>query len=399
VRSNERQSRMRRMASQKPKEDPVMRKSITHVGLDVHKETITGAVLPSDEEKVVERKTLPTNTGRLLKWLRRVERQWGGELRVCYEASSAGYVLYRELCSRGIHCEVVAPSLIPRKPGESRKTDGIDAEHLAFQYRNGSLTMVVVPEREDEALRAVVRLRGALMRELKRAKQQLLSHLGRNGCEYSGKSNWTKGHFDWLGRLRLPVEDEEFVLRRCVERIEVLQAQVRELDERIQTRSASKRYEARVARVTCLKGFAVLSGTSMVVEVGDFTRFPTSGHFMSYMGLVPGVWESGGTRKNAVKITKAGNAECRRLLTEAAWNVVRHAPQAGRDLRDRWEGQPAWVVQHSQKAMKRLHSRYWQLMHRGKSKQEAITAVARELAGFLWAIMQSEDVANCRGAA
>lgn len=355
--------------------------------------------MPSLEEHVVEKKTLPTNTGRLVKWLRRVERRWVGELRVCYEASGAGYVLYRELTAKGIHCEVVAPSLIPRKPGDSRKTDGIDAEHLAFQYRNGSLTMVSVPEREDEALRAVVRLRSAVMRDLKRAKQQLLCHLTRNGREYPGKSNWTKKHFDWLGQLHLAEEDEEFVLRKCVERIEVLQAQLGELDQRIRTRSATATYKPRVARVTCLKGFAELSGTSMVVEVGDFTRFPTAGHFMSYMGLVPGVWESGGTRKGAVKITKAGNAECRRLLTEAAWSVVRNPPRASRDLRDRWKGQPAWVVQHSQKAMKRLHARYWQLLHRGKSKQEAITAVARELAGFLWAIMQSEDVANCREAA
>jgi len=134
----------------------------------------------------------------------------------------------------------------------------------------------------------------------------------------------------------------------------------------------------------------------MVSEVGDFTRFPTARHFTSFMGLAPGVWESGGTCKSGVAITKAGNAHCRRVLIEAVQSIVPHRPTAGKALRERWKGQPAWVVRHAQKAMKRIHSRYWFLVHRGKSKQKAIVAAARELAGFVWAIMQAEDLSRNR---
>ena len=149
-----------------------MQESNTFVGLDAHKDTITGAVLPDSSKDVVETKRLPSDPGRLVKWLRRVVRTHGGKLKVCYEASGAGYVLYRELTKHGIACEVVAPALIPRKPGDRRKTDGLDARELARHYRNGSLTMVMVPDREDEALRALVRHRADLVGDLVRAKHR-----------------------------------------------------------------------------------------------------------------------------------------------------------------------------------------------------------------------------------
>jgi transposase len=151
-----------------------------------------------------------------------------------------------------------------------------------------------------------------------------------------------------------------------------------------------------VARVQSLKGFALIGSTTMVSEVGDFTRFPTARHFMSFLGVTPGVWESGGTRKKEVGITKTGNGHCRRVLIEAAWSIANSRPTAGRNLRERWRGQPAWVIRHAQKAMKRLHTRYWYMVHRGKPRQKAIVAVARELAGFVWAIMQPADLSRDR---
>lgn len=368
-----------------------MQESITYVGLDAHKDTITGAVLPGLAPEVAEVKTMPSDTARLLKWLRRVKRKHGGELRICYEASGSGYVLHRELTKRGMSCEVVAPALIPQKPGDRRKTDGIDAKELALLYRSGALTMVVVPDREDEALRALVRHRADLVGDLVRAKHRARCHAQRNGHVYREGSNWTKAHRQWFGRIRLDLEDEQLVLDRQLERIDALQAEIEEVDERIRERAFSESYVDRVARIQCLKGLALTGATTMVAEVGSFVRFPTAGHFVSFLGLAPGVWESGGTRKSGVGITKTGNGHCRRVLVEAAWSVVRTRPTAGRALRERWRGQPAWAVRHAQKAMKRVHKRYWHLTQKGKPKQKAIVAAARELAGFVWAIMQSED--------
>jgi transposase len=302
-----------------------------------------------------------------------------------------GYVLHRELRNRGIRCEVVAPALIPKKPGDRRKTDKIDARELAHHYRNSSLTMVVVPDREDEAVRSLVRLREDLVNDLTRTKHRTRCHLLRNGLAYRHGVNWTKTHRDWLGGLQLELPDEQFVLEKLLEKLDTLNAELGEIDERIETRAFSESYVDRVARIRCLKGFATTTAMTMVSEVGDFTRFPTARHFMSFMGVIPGVWESGGTRRSGIGITKAGNAHCRRVLIQAALSIVQHHPTAGRTLRERWKGQPACVVRHAQKTMKRIHARYWSLINRGKLQQKAIVAVARELAGFVWAIMQSED--------
>jgi len=371
-----------------------MPQDITYVGLDVHQDSITGAVLPGLAADLAETKTMPADLARIVKWLRRLERKHGRDLRVCYEASGAGYVLFRELEKRQISCEVVAPSLIPKKPGDRRKTDPIDAKDLAYQLRNGSLTMVVVPDREDEALRALVRWREALVGDRTRAKHRTRTHLHRNGIVYREGTNWTKAHREWLGRVRLGLEDEQFVHEKHLENLDALTAQIEEVEERIRERAFSESYVDRVARVQCLKGFALTNATTMVSEVGDFTRFPTARHFTSFMGLTPGVWESGGTRRSEMSITKAGNAHCRRVLVEATQSVVQHRPTAGKKLRERWEGQPAWVVRHAQKATKRIHARYWYLVHRGKSKQKAIVAAARELACFVWAVMQAEDLSR-----
>jgi transposase len=375
-----------------------MRKSITHVGLDVHKDTIVGAVLPPDVDRCTEEKRLPFDVTRLVKWLRRLERKHG-ELRVCYEAGGGGYVLVRDLEKRRIRCEVAAPSLIPRKPGERRKTDRLDARDLAMQYRAGALTMVHVPDREDEGLRALVRLRRSLVRELTRSKHQVIDHTRRNGLVFQGKSNWTKAHWSWLESLALAPSDEQFVLRVLLERVQYAEAQLAEVNGRIRERAYSESYVDRTGRLMCLKAFDVTGATVMTAEVGDFTRFPTAESFMSWTGVVPGIHQSGGTRRTGVGITKAGNSHCRHILIQASWVIVQRPPRAGRRLREQWKGQPAWVVRHSQRAMKRLHQKYWRMVRGGKLPQKAITAVARELAGFVWAVMQESAVADCREAA
>jgi transposase len=363
-----------------------MSQGITTVGLDVHKDSIRGAALPPGHETCQEERTLGPDLPRLLKWLRRVEQRWG-RIRVCYEASGAGYVLYRYLTERGVECEVVAPSLIPRKPGDRRKTDRRDARQLAVLLRAGALTMVRVPEREDEAVRALVRLHHALRKDILRARHQVLKHLRRNGEVYRGSQHWTKSHWQWLQAVELDLEDEQFVLRRFLEKLEYLLAQLREVDARIEEKALRGIFADRASRLMSLRGVAVTGAMTLASEVSDFRRFPTAPAFMDYVGLTVSE-ESSGTRRRLGSITKAGSSHCRHVLIQAAWSIVRTRPRTSDRLRRQWEHQPPWVVAVAQKAMARLHRRYLHLVLRGRPSQVAITAVARELAGFVWALMQ-----------
>jgi transposase len=375
-----------------------MEQGITYVGLDVHKDSITGAALPPGFDECQEEQTLPCDFGRLRKWLKRLERKWG-ELRICYEASGAGYVLYHYLTERGFLCEVVAPSLIPKKPGDHRKTDRRDARKLAVLYRAGALTMVRVPDREDEALRALVRCRRGLGRDVNRARHQVLKHTRRNGEVYrETKNNWTKRHWVWLKALELPLAHEQFVLQTLLEKLEYLEAKLEEVEERIAKEAFEGQLAERASRLMCLRGVAVTGAAGLGAEIGDFQRFPGAKEFMDYVGLTPSEYSSGQTTRRG-GITKAGNSHCRHLLVQAAWVNVKRMPRVSARLRAAWKGQPPWVVALAQRAMKRLHSRYWYLVSRGKVPQVAITAVARELAGFVWAIMQDKELESSKSAA
>ena len=363
-----------------------MAQDITSVGLDVHKDSITAAALPPGHETCQDERTFASDFARLLKWLRRVERKWG-PIRVCYEASGAGYVLYRYLTERGVACEVVAPSLIPKRPGDRRKTDRRDARQLAVLLRAGALTMVHVPDREDEAVRALVRLRHALRKDALRARHQVLKHLRRNGEVYRAGDSWTKKHWTWLQSMELDLAHEQFVLRRLLEKLEYLLAQLGEVDARIEEEAFHGEFAERASRLMCLRGIAVTGSMTLASEISDFRRFPTASTFMDYVGLSVSE-ESSGQRRRLGSITKAGNSRCRHILVQAAWSIVRTRPRTSARLRERWEKQPAWVVAAAQRAMTRLHGRYLRLVYRGKPTQVAITAVARELAGFVWSIMQ-----------
>lgn len=369
-----------------------MAQDITSIGLDVHKDSIFGAALPPGFETCQDERTMPCDFARLLKWLRRIERRWG-RIRVCYEASGAGYVLFRYLREKGIRCEVVAPSLIPRKPGDRRKTDRRDARHLAVQLRAGSLTMVHVPDREDEAVRALVRLRHAVKKDVHRARHQVLKHLRRNGAVYRTTKHWTKAHWAWLHAVELDLPHEQFVLRTYLEKLEYLLAQLGDVDARIEKEAFEGAFAARARRLMCLRGIAVTGSMTLASEVSDFHRFASAPAFMDYVGLTVSEQSSGNTRRLGA-ITKAGSGRCRHVLIQAAWSLVRRAPRTSARLRESWEGQPPWVVATAQRAMNRLYKRFGSLVFKGKPPQLAITAVARELAGFVWALMQEESTSR-----
>lgn len=356
-----------------------------YVGLDVHLESITAAILESDVQKpqVVKLSGDLNQTRRLF---RRLATK--GPVRSCYEASGAGFVLQRVLEADGFHCNVIAPSLIPRRPGDRRKTDRLDAVNLVRLYKSGHLTPVHVPSREQEALRRLIRLRYEYVRYTTGTKNRISGMLRNHGLVFrEGKSTWTKTHRRWLARTRDELDGAmRTALATELEHLEYLETQRGVLDDEITRYAQSPTYRADVEALCCLRGIKTLSAMSLLAEIGDVRRFHSPPALMAYFGLVPSE-RSSGERERRGPITRAGNTHCRRVLVEAAWNN-RHRSGSNLILNRRRQGQPPEVVAIAVKAQHRLYKKFWRLDHR-KHRHVAITAVARELCGFVWAVLNA----------
>ena len=347
------------------------------VAIDEHKRELRIAALGPSGFVADER--LPNEPAALRRCLRRLTRQ--GELRICYEAGPGGFALQRQLDGWGYACSVVAPSLIPVQPGERRKTDRRDARKLAQLARAGLLTPVHVPPAGEEQVRDLVRCRETLQRDAVRARHYVLKLLRRHGQIYRAGQHWTQRHWLWLRRVRLEglaqqvLEEYLALLEYVVSRVQVLDRQIKQLAERAP-------YRQRLAPLLAFRGVSIQTAMVLASEVGDFRRFARPTAFMGYSGLVPSE-RSSGERERRGPITKAGNARIRHVLVQAAWHY-RHPPAQGRALLKRQAGLPASSVAQAMKAQHRLHRRFLQLTFR-KGSQKAVVAVARELAGFLWA--------------
>jgi transposase len=355
------------------------------VGLDVHAESITAAVLEGDREEA-EVIRLSGDLMKVRRLFRRLAKR--GVVRSCYEASGAGFVLHRVLRDDGFHCEVIAPSLIPRKPGDRRKTDRLDAVMLARLYRSGHLTAVHVPSEDQEALRRLLRLRYTYQCYCTATKHRISGILRNHGHVFTeGKSTWTKTHRRWLARLGDQLEGPlQTTLRTELEHLEYLEMQRTVLDDEIIRYSETPTYRIPVEALCCLRGVKTLTAMTLVAEIDDVRRFRSPRALMAYFGLVP-TEKSSGDKERRGPITKAGNIHARRLLVEAAWNN-RHQIRAELILNRRRQGQPPPIVAIAMKAQHRLHKKFWRLDHR-KHRHVAITAVARELCGFVWAILRT----------
>jgi transposase len=357
----------------------------TYVGLDVHLDSITAAILEGDTShpQVVKLSGDLMQTRRLF---RRLAKK--APVRACYEASGAGFVLQRVLSADGFHCEVIAPSLIPRKPGDRRKTDRLDAVNLARLYRSGHLTPVNVPSHEQEALRRLIRLRYEYVCYTTGTKHRITGMLRNHGFVYrEGKSTWTKIHRQWLARLRDQLDGAmRTALATELEHLEYLEMQRGVLDDEIIRYAQAPHYRTNVEALCCLRGIKTLSAMTLLSEIGDVRRFQAPTALMAYFGLVPSERSSGEYQRRG-PITKAGNTHCRRVLVEAAWNN-HHRSGADLVLKRRRQGQPPNVVAIAIKAQHRLYKKFWRLDHR-KHRHVAITAVARELCGFVWAILNA----------
>lgn len=357
-----------------------MEKRISYVGVDAHARSLVVARLPERGEEVEL-----TELANSEKAVRRAFGRWQrhAELRVCYEAGPVGYGLYRQLTSMGIECEVVAPSLIPRRPGDRVKTDRRDARKLARLYRAGELTPIMVPTVEQEAVRDLVRAREDVRRDLVAARHRLSKFMLRHGRIWSEGGRWTQRHGQWLRRQRFEPLGERLTFEHYLLQVEHLQERRATLERQLLEIAHSEPYRERVARLVCYRGVKELSAMVVLAELYDLHRFAKAEELMSFVGLVPSERSSGG-RVRRGGITKTGNAHVRRVLVEAAW-AYRHRPSVGPRLRRAFAGQPPHVVAHAKRAQVRLHRRYSQLIGRGKRAPVAVTAVARELAGYLWA--------------
>lgn len=361
-----------------------MEKRSRFVGLDVHAETIAVAVAEPDGEVrslgIIPNR--PESVHRLFKKLGPPER-----LRVCYEAGPTGYRLYWQLAEIGVRCEVVAPTLVPVKAGDRIKTDRRDAQKLARSYRSGDLTPVWVPDPAHEALRDLVRAREAAKRDQLRARHRLGKFLLRQGRRPpEGINPWTGRHGEWVKTIRFEHHAQNLTLLDYITEVEHARDRVQRLERGIDeaVEMAPEPMRAVVVALQALRGIAKVAAVTIVAEVGQLSRFARPRQLMGYSGAVSSE-HSSGARIRRGAITKTGNSHLRRIVVEAAWSY-RYRPAIGAPLRKRQQGLSADVKAIAWKAQHRLHGRYLRLTAKGKVRQQVVTAVARELLGFIWAI-------------
>jgi len=357
-----------------------------YVGLDVHKDTIAVAVADGaggEVRYVGEIAHTPEAIGKLLRQLKR----GGGRISWCYEAGPCGYGVYRQLSGAGEQCQVVAPSLIPKKAGDRVKTDRRDALSLARLHRAGELTAVWVPDQAQEGLRDLTRAREDMKHLQQQARQRLSAFLLRHGRCFVGKSKWTQAHFRWLETVKFEQPVQQIVLQEYIDAVHSCGQRVRGLDEQLERVARESVFWVVIEALMALRGVNLLGATSIVAEIGDLHRFASAPQLMAYLGLVPSE-HSSGPKQIRGGITKTGNGHVRRLLVEAAW-TYRHPARKSAPLQRRAERTAEPIQDIAWKAQKRLCQRYRHLSNRGKRSVQVCTAVARELAGFIWAVGQA----------
>ena len=365
--------------------------AITWVGLDAHKNSIKIAgFIPGQTEPVEwSEDTTPEAIRRLS---RRLQRVAPGEVRCCYEAGPTGYALQRQLRAAGVGCTVIAPSMTPVQPGTRIKTDRRDARKLAELFRAGLLTEVHPPNESDEALRDLCRCRDDVRVDLLRARHRLGKFLLRRHCVYrQTKHHWGTRHWAWLEELRFDDAVSQATFDSYLLAVQQLEERQHQLDQRLAEFGGQEPYREPVGWLRCFKGIDTVTAVCLVAELHDFRRFRSARELMSYVGLVPSECSSG-ERARRGGITKTGNRHVRRLLVEAAWHH-RHRPALSGPLKRRRAGQPARVLAIADRAQERLCTRYRRMSLRGTVAPKTIVAMARELTGYLWAVLHPAAVA------
>lgn len=366
-----------------------MSKSTRFIGLDESKEMIQVAIAEQGARgEVREYGVIPNNPEALSKLVRKLGRP--RDLHFVYEAGPCGYGTYRELRALGANCVVVAPSKTPRKAGDRIKNDRRDAVTLARLHRAGELTAVWVPDDETEAMRDLTRAREDAKYAQTRARQRLGSFLLRHGRRYSGACRWTRAHMSWIRQQGFQLPAQHVVLEEYLQAVEEASARVQRLEEQIHQQVECWSQAPVVKALMAHRGVSLVVGATTVAELGDMTRFDRARQLMGFVGLVPSL-DATGLRHRTGPITKTGNAHVRRCLVEAAW-AYRHPARRTAHLRRRLEGQPRAVQDIAWKAQLRLCGRYRKMRARGINQNKVVTAIAREMVGFLWATAKAVQV-------
>jgi transposase len=365
-----------------------MKQVTTYVGIDAHKKDLFIAMLIGQEKTPVTWQ-LANEPNAVRRLARKLEREAPGPVSAFYEAGPCGYALQRQMTTSRVSCDVIAPALIPRKPGERVKTNRRDARKLAELGRAGLLTVVQAPTPEDEAVRDLARARDDAREDLQRCRHRLGKLLLRRGRHYAGR-NWTRAHRQWIATLTWTHAAERAVVDDYVLAIDHTEARLQELDVRLAEIAATEPYREPVGWLRCFRGIDTLTAMLILAELHDVRRFASAPALMAYLGLVPSE-DSSGEKHRRGRITRTGNALVRRLLVETAWHY-QHRPSVGAVLTRRRKGQPGRVIAIADKAQQRLCRRFRKLAAEHKPAPKIAVAIARELAGFLWAALQSTPV-------
>jgi transposase len=362
-------------------------KIIHWIGIDDHADKWTIAHFKGNEEKPAkEFELVPDDAGyrKLIKFLKELD----GEVRIVYEAGPCGYELYRRLKKAKLQCDVAAPSLTPRKPGERVKTNRRDASKLGRYLRSGMLTLIAVPDERRESLRDLVRARHAVQKDVVSIRNQIVKFLLRYGYRYrEGKTGWTERFWAWVGKIKLEGEHGQFVLDEMIRAHRQRLEQRARYDHAIEAAASKPEYATYVAALSVLRGIDRLSAMTILSELGDLRRFATAPQLMGAIGLVPSESSTGDTTSR-FSITKAGNAHVRHIAVEAAWQYQRRIT-TGPTITRRRKDQPPALVDIAERCDLRLNGKFHRMTSRGKRSTVAAVAVARELMGFIWAIGQT----------
>lgn len=362
-----------------------MNEVITYVGIDVHKRDLHVAMLIGRAATPVTW-TVANEPKAIQRLHRKLERDAPGPVQVCYEAGPCGYALQRQLTRGRVTCVVIAPALMPRKPGDRIKTDKRDARKLAELLRAGLLTEVRPPTPAEEAVRDLCRARDDAREDAQRARHRLGKLLLRRGLHFPGRKNWTKAHRQWIRTITWEHAAERAVADDYLLAIEQVESRLADLDARLAETAQTEPYREPVAWLRCFRGIDTLTAMLILAELHDFRRFPNARALMAYLGLVPRE-DSSGERHRRGRITKTGNTLVRRILVEASWHY-QHRAQIGPALAARRKGQPAHVIAIADKAQQRLCRRFRRLTAEHKPTPKVAVAIARELTGFIWAALQ-----------
>jgi len=387
---NAEQAQVETASALKAAQEAGKKRYAVYVGLDVHKETIAVAIARAGREEPQYRGEI-AHTGKAVgKLIKRLSAEFDGEvLLFCYEAGPCGYGLYRQILEAGHECEVVAPSLIPKKAGERVKTDRRDALKLARYLRGGDLTAVWVPDEEQEAMRDLCRARGDMKSQERKAQQQLNAFVLRHGHHWpANKKRWTAAHFNWLEGLKFAHDWQQVVLQEYVNAVKAASGRVADMMAQMERVLPHWRLAPVVNSLTALRGIDKLSAMTLLAELGDISRFTSPRQLMAYLGLVPGEHSSGAKRRQGA-ITLTGNRHARRTLIESAW-AYRCAARQTAHLKRKAANASDEAKAIGWRAQKRLCGRYRTLTQAGKNTKLVCVAIARELIGFVWDIVRQE---------